>query len=539
MENMKTIIQQGQAILGIELGSTRIKAVLIGPDYAPIASGEFDWLNRLENGVWTYDLSEAVRGLQAAYRSLADKVEAAYGVPLTTVGAMGISGMMHGYLPFDAAGQQLAPFRTWRNTVTEEASKLLTARFGFAIPQRWSIAHLYQSMLNKEPHVEKVAFITTLAGYIHWQLTGEKVVCMNEGSGMFPVDNQALTFRADLQASFDELAKEAGYSWTLADIMPRLCCAGEAAGTLTEAGAKLLDPTGVLQAGIPLCPPEGDSGTGMVATNSVAPRSGNISAGTSIFALVVLEKPLSRVHPEIDVLATPAGNAAAMVQCNNCTGDLDAWVKLFGEFHALTGGKMTKGELYDTLYNIALEAEEDGGGMLAFNYFAGEHLTGIDHGRPLLVRTPESRFTLPNFMRTILFSIIATLKIGVEILVEQEKVELAQMMGHGGLFKTKYVGQALVASGLNVPVTVMESAGEGGAWGIALLAAYSRDKEAGESLVDFLANKVFAGLAGSCVDPQENITKGFDIFMERYRAGLEIERMAVQQLPLASEQSGS
>ena len=532
METSKDFIAQGQAVLGIELGSTRIKAVLIGADYAPIASGGYSWENKLENGLWTYDLQTAEAGLQEAFRSLVENVNREYGVALETVRAIGISGMMHGYLPFDSQGSQLAPFRTWRNTVTEKASAILTEKFDFNIPQRWSISHLYQAILQKEEHVGQIAFITTLAGYIHWRLTGEKIVGISEGSGMFPVDSSTGDYDQDMLRIFSDTIAPEGYAWQVKDILPRIGRAGEEAGVLTAEGAKLLDPTGRLQAGIPLCPPEGDSGTGMVATNSVARNSGNISAGTSIFATIVLEKPLSRVYKDIDVLASPDGSAVAMIHCTNCTGDLDAWVQLFAQFHALSGGQMTKPQLYDLLYNTALEAEADGGGLLACNYYSGEHLTGIEQGRPFLIRTPESRFTLPNLMRTILFSSIATLKIGLDIITGQEGVVLAQLMGHGGLFQTKHVGQALVAGALNTPIAVMESAGEGGAWGIALLAAYGQDKKEAESLAEFLNSKVFIGLNSTCVQPAEAITQGFAAFMERYKEGLAIERLAVEKLPL-------
>ena len=526
--NAEKAIAEGKVSLGIELGSTRIKAVLIGEDFLPIASGSHDWENRLEDGVWTYRLEDVWAGLQACYGELAAKVREVYGVPLTAVGSIGISAMMHGYLPFDAEGRQLAPFRTWRNTITERASNVLTDEFGFHIPQRWSIAHLYQAILNGESHVGEIDFLTTLSGYVHWKLTGERVLGVGEASGMFPIDG--MDYDGKMLSKFDALVADKGFSWQLQKILPRVLNAGEPAGVLTQEGARLLDPSGSLRPGIPLCPPEGDAGTGMVATNSVAPRTGNISAGTSIFAMIVLEKAFSQAYPEIDIVATPGGSPVAMVHCNNCTTDLDAWVKLLGESAALFGVKPTKAALYDALYYAALEGEADGGGLVAYNYFSGEHITGFEQGRPLLARTPESRFTLANLMRTLLFSTMATLKIGMEILTEREHAAPRQLMGHGGLFKTPGVGQRLMAGALGVPVAVMDSAGEGGAWGIALLAAYMLVKREGEALEAFLAERVFSGQTCSSAEPEAEITQGFSAFMERYRAGLAIERAAVEQL---------
>lgn len=526
---MLCAIEQGETALGVELGSTRIKAVLIGADYAPIASGTHDWENRLENGVWTYHLEDVWTGIQAAYAELAAEVRERYGCSLTAVGAMGISGMMHGYLPFDREGRQLAPFRTWRNTMTGRAAAELTERFQFNIPQRWSIAHLYQAMQNGEEHVRDIAFLTTLAGYVHWQLTGERVLGIGEASGMFPVDSETGTWDAGMMARFDEMAGELGVGWPLASILPKVLLAGEPAGALTPDGARLLDPTGTLLPGIPLCPPEGDAGTGMAATNSVAVQTGNVSAGTSVFAMAVLERPLSRVYPEIDLVATPAGRPTAMVHCNTCTSELDAWVRLFGEFAAASGAELEKPELYELLYTMALEGEPDCGGLVAYNYYSGEPVTGLEEGRPLLMRRPDSRLTLANLMRAQLYSAMATLKLGMDLLLEKEQVRLERLLAHGGLFKTRGVGQRLLAGALDVPVAVMETAGEGGPWGMALLAAYLRD-HTGEPLEDYLANRVFAAAPVSLLQPEESDRAGFAAFLEQYRVGLAVERAAVEAL---------
>lgn len=528
--NVKQEITEGRTFLGIELGSTRIKAVLIGENHKPIASGGYDWENRLENGIWTYHMDDVWTGLSTSFSRLSDEVREKYGVALEKLGGIGISAMMHGYLVFDKDGNMPVPFRTWRNTITGQASEALTELFGFNIPQRWSIAHLYQAILNNEGHVKDVALLTTLAGYIHYKLTGRKVVGIGEASGMFPVDSETCKFNSRMVSQFDEILKEKGFGFKFLDIMPEVRNAGENAGTLTEEGARLLDPSGTLKAGALLCPPEGDAGTGMVATNSVAQRTGNVSAGTSIFAMIVLEKELGEVYPEIDMVTTPAGKPVAMVHCNNCTSDLDAWAKLFGEVIELSGVKIEKPKLYDELYFKALEGDADGGGLVSYNYFSGEHTTGFTQGRPLFARLPDASFTLANFMRTILYSAIGTLKLGMDILTEKENVKLDTLLGHGGLFKTKEVGQKLMAAALNVPVAVMESAGEGGAWGIALLAAFTARKEEGETLESYLDKKVFAGAEGSRVEPDSADTEGFKVFMERYAKGLAIERAAVENL---------
>lgn len=526
-KDIQKAIESGKTILGIEFGSTRIKAVLIGEDHKTIASGSHEWENKHENGIWTYSIEDVWAGLQESYRNLAKEVSEKYGAPLKTIGAIGFSGMMHGYMAFDKNGNLLAPFRTWRNTITGQAAEKLTDLFQFNIPQRWSIAHLYQSILNKEAHVKDISHLTTLAGYVHWKLTGQKVMGVGEASGMFPIDSQTNDYDKGLMAQFDGLLKAENISWTLGDILPKVLVAGDAAGVLTDEGVKLLDPTGGLKAGIPLCPPEGDAGTGMVATNSVAVRTGNVSAGTSVFAMIVLEKPLSKLYPEIDMVTTPTGKPVAMVHSNNCTSDLNAWVDLFQEFTAALGVQVNESKLYEMLYQKALTGDADAGGLLAYNYFSGEHLTHLEEGRPLFVRTPESKFTLANFMRTHLFASLGALKIGLDIF-EKEKVKIDQILGHGGFFKTKEVGQRMMAAAMNVPVSVMETAGEGGAWGIALLAAYMLQKSNGEPLEAYLTGKVFAGEKGSTIAPDQKDMDGFAAFMERYKKGLAIERAAVE-----------
>lgn len=525
---IKKAIESGKTALGIELGSTRIKAVLIGEDHSPIASGSHEWENQYENGVWTYSLEDVWTGLQDSFKNLSKEISEKYNTPLKTIGAIGFSAMMHGYMAFDKDGNLLVPFRTWRNTMTGQASEKLTDLFQFNIPQRWSIAHLYQAILNKESHIKDVSHLTTLAGYVHWKLTGQKVMGVGEASGMFPIDSKTNDFDKQMAGQFNELLKSENISWTLQDILPKVLVAGDAAGNLTEEGAKLLDPTGGLKAGIPLCPPEGDAGTGMVATNSVAERMGNVSAGTSVFAMIVLEKALSKLYPEIDMVTTPTGKPVAMVHSNNCTSDLNAWVDLFQEFTAALGVEMSESKLYEMLYKKALAGDADGGGMLAYNYLSGEHITHLEEGRPMFIRTPESRFNLANFMRVHLFSSLGALKIGMDILFENEKVKIDQLLGHGGFFKTKEVGQRIMAAAMNVPVSVMETAGEGGAWGIALLASYMLRKGAKEPLETYLSYKVFAGENGTTIAPDKADVTGFAAFMERYKNGLGIERAAVE-----------
>jgi sugar (pentulose or hexulose) kinase len=458
---------------------------------------------------------------------MAEDVKQKYGVTIQKLGAIGFSAMMHGYMAFDKNGELLVPFRTWRNTITEEASLKLTQEFNYHIPQRWSIAHLYQAILNGENHVGDVSFQTTLAGYIHWKLTGEKVLGVGEASGMFPIDIHTKDFNASMIDQFDQLVASKNYGWKLKDILPKVLVAGEKAGVLTEEGAKLLDVTGNLEVGIPFCPPEGDAGTGMVATNSVAKRTGNVSAGTSVFAMVVLEKDLTKAYEEIDLVTTPTGNLVGMVHCNNCTSDLNAWVQLFKEFSESFGIEVDMNKLFGTLYNKAMEGDADCGGLLAYNYFSGEHITGFEEGRPLFIRTPESKFNLANFMRVHLFTSLGALKTGMDILLKEEKVQVDQLLGHGGLFKTKGVGQKILAGAMNAPVSVMETAGEGGAWCMALLASYMLTKDTDETLDQYLTQKVFSGQIGTKVDPDPRDVEGFERFMINYTKGLPIERAAV------------
>ena len=523
-------IKNGNTALGIEFGSTRIKAVLIDAQNQPIASGSHDWENHLKNNIWTYPLEEVWSGLQDCYANLKKEVKEKYGVTITTFGAMGFSAMMHGYLAFDEKDEQLAEFRTWRNTITEQASEELSKVFQFHIPQRWSIAHLYQAILNGEEHVKDVRFFTTLAGYIHWQLTGEKAIGIGDAAGMFPIDSATKDWDVNMIGQFDQLVEAKAFPWKLEELLPKVLVAGDEAGVLTEAGAKLLDTEGDLQAGIPVCPPEGDAGTGMAATNSVAVRTGNVSAGTSVFAMAVLENPLSKPYDEIDMVTTPAGDPVAMVHCNNCTSDLNAWVNLLKECVEAFGVKVDMNTLFGTLYNKALEGDADCGGLLAYNYFSGEHITGFEEGRPMFVRKPESKFNLANFMRVHLSTSLGALKTGMDILTKQEHVELDKMLGHGGLFKTKGVGQRILAAAIDTPVYVMEAAGEGGAWGIALLASYMLNKEEGESLTSYLAQKVFGGEEGERMDPVASDVEGFEAFMQNYKKGLAIERAAVESL---------
>ena len=523
-------LTEGRTVLGIEFGSTRIKAVLIDETHEPIAVGSHDWENRLENKIWTYSLEDIWNGLRDSFRNMAEAVERQYGVTLTRIGAMGFSGMMHGYMAFDEEGNLLVPFRTWRNTMTGGASQRLSDEFGFQIPQRWSIAHLYQAILNGEDHVERIAYLTTLAGYIHWKLTGKKVLGIGEASGMFPIDSEQKDYDAGMLEKFDALVARKGYPWKIREILPEVLTAGEEGGILTEEGAALLDETGALEPGVRLCPPEGDAGTGMTATDSVAKRTGNVSAGTSVFSMVVLEKPLSALYPQIDMVTTPCGDPVAMVHCNNCTSDLNAWVGLFAEFADLLGVKTDMGQLFSLLYRKALEGEPDCGGLMAYNYFSGEHITGFEEGRPLFLRCPDSRFDLADFMRSHLYAALGTLKVGMDILLKEEKVKIDRITGHGGLFKTPQVGQKILAAALNAPVSVMETAGEGGAWGIALLAAYMLYREEGESLDAYLKARVFAERKAVCAEPDARDVDGFERFIERYRQCLPVERAAVDCL---------
>lgn len=527
MGNTAQIIEAGKAVLGIEFGSTRIKAVLVDDAGKPISSGTHDWENQLADGIWTYSLDAIWGGLQDCYRDLTEDVKKQYGVEIKTLAAIGFSAMMHGYMAFDENDHLLVPFRTWRNTITGQACEELTPYLNFNVPQRWSVAHLYQAILNGEEHVKQIKFQTTLAGYIHWQMTGEKVVGIGEAAGMFPIDSKTRDYNQTMVDKFDAKLAEKGMPFKLRDIFPKVLVAGENAGTLTAEGAKKLDPTGTLQPGAPLCPPEGDAGTGMVATNSVAVRTGNVSAGTSVFAMVVLENELKKLHEELDMVTTPAGDAVAMVHCNNCTSDLNAWVNIFKEFAESFGIDVDMNKLFGTLYNKAMEADKDCGGLLAYNYFSGEHITGFTEGRPMFVRTPDSKFNLANFMRVNLYTSLGALKCGLDILLKEEQVKIDCIYGHGGLFKTKGVGQSILAAAMDAPVAVMETAGEGGAWGIALLAEYMVSKEDGETLDAYLNNKIFAGEKGETLNPDPADVEGFDKFIEVYKAGLPIEAAAV------------
>jgi sugar (pentulose or hexulose) kinase len=525
-------ITGGRTALGIELGSTRIKAVLVGPDHAPLAVGSHDWENQFVERRWTYSLEAVWAGVQQSVAALADDVRRRHGVELAGVGALGVSAMMHGYLAFDADGELLTPFRTWRNTHTGPATERLSAEFGVNIPHRWSVAHLYQAILDGEDHVGRLDHLTTLAGYVHWQLTGEKVLGIGDASGMFPIDTSTTDeatrgYSAPMLDRFDQLAAEAGVELTLADLLPRIASAGEPAGELTEAGATLLDPTGRLRPGTPLCPPEGDAGTGMVATNSVAPRTGNVSAGTSIFAMVVLERELSRAHRELDLVTTPAGDPVAMVHCNNGASEVNAWVGLFTEFARALGAEVDPSAVFEILFSAALGGASDGGGMLAYNYLSGEPITDLEEGRPLFVRSPDSRFDLATFMRTHLFASLATLRIGMDVLQKTEGVRLDRMFAHGGLFRTKGVAQRFLAAAIDTPVSVGDVAAEGGAWGIAVLAAFAAGRSPGQDLADYLDTTVFTGARLQTAQPEPADVAGFDAFMQRYVAGLPVERAAV------------
>ncbi len=518
-------IREGQAILGMELGSTRIKAVLIGEDYKPVAMGTYDWENQLENGYWTYSLEKVQEGVRGAYASLKADVQEKYGITLTRLGGIGVSAMMHGYLAFDTNGELLVPFRTWRNTTTGEAAEQLTALFHFAIPQRWSIAHLHQAILNGEEHVRKIARLTTLAGYVHTLLTGKHVLGVGDASGMFPIDSETGTYDAGMMAEYDALLAERHMPWRLSDILPGVLNAGGDAGRLTESGARFLDPEGDLEAGVPAAPPEGDAGTGMVATNSVAVRTGNISAGTSAFAMVVLEKGLSRLHPEIDMVTTPSGRPVAMVHCNNCTSDINAWANMLHGFTEACGTPVSMGTIYENIFRQAMQGDADCGGMVNIPYLSGEHITGMAEGRPMLVRLPDANISFANFARSLVFGAMASLKLGMDILAE-ENVQIDSLLGHGGFFKTPGTAQRLMASALGIPVSVMETASEGGPWGMALLAAYRVQQEKGESLDEFLMDKVFAGAAGTAIGPEEADAEGFNAYMAFYMQALEAERAA-------------
>ncbi|WP_195399329.1 xylulokinase [Bacteroides finegoldii] len=524
----KSTIETGKAILGIELGSTRIKAVLIDQENKPIAQGNHTWENQLVDGLWTYSIEAIWSGLQDCYADLRSNVKNLYGIEIENLAAIGVSAMMHGYMPFNAKEEILVPFRTWRNTNTGRAAAALSDLFVYNIPLRWSISHLYQAILDNEAHVKDIDFLTTLAGYVHWQLTGEKVLGIGDASGMLPIDPTTHNYSAEMVAKFDKLIAPNQYNWTLQDILPKVLSAGESAGVLTPEGSKKLDASGHLKAGIPVCPPEGDAGTGMVATNAVKQRTGNVSAGTSSFSMIVLEKELSKPYEMIDMVTTPDGSLVAMVHCNNCTSDLNAWVNLFKEYQELLGIPIDMNEIYSKLYNIALTGDADCGGLLSYNYISGEPVTGLAEGRPLFVRSANDKFNLANFMRSHLYASVGVLKIGNDILFNEEKIKVDRITGHGGLFKTKGVGQRILAAAINSPISVMETAGEGGAWGIALLGSYLVNNEKKQSLADFLDEKVFVGDAGIEVSPTAEDVAGFNTYIENYKAGLPIEEAAVK-----------
>lgn len=524
----KSTIEQGKAILGIEFGSTRIKAVLIDDENKPIAQGSHEWENQLADGLWTYSIEAISYGLQDCYADLRANVLKDYGVEIENLAAIGVSAMMHGYMPFDSKGEILAPFRTWRNTNTGKAAAELSELFVYNIPLRWSISHLYQAILNGESHVKDIDFLTTLAGYIHWKLTGEKVLGIGDASGMIPVDPNTKTYSAEMVEKFDKLVAPKGYSWKLLDILPKVLVAGENAGKLTAKGAKFLDITGHLQPGAPFCPPEGDAGTGMVATNAVRQRTGNVSAGTSSFSMIVLEKDLTKPYEMIDMVTTPDGSLVAMVHCNNCTSDLNAWVGLFKEYQQLLGVPVDMNKVFGLLYNEALKGEPDCGGLISYNYISGEPITGLEEGRPLFVRSANDKFSLANFMRANLYASVCVLKIGNDILFNEENVKVDRITGHGGLFKTPGVGQRILAAALNSPISVMETAGEGGAWGIALLASYIVNNPSNQPLDIYLDEHVFKGNAGSKVTPSPEDVAGFNVYLENYRRGLAIEQAAVK-----------
>ena len=528
-------IRAGKTSLGIEFGSTRIKAVLIDDTYTTIAAGDYGWASHLEDGLWSYSQEEIWTGLQTAYAALAEDVENAYGEKLTRVGRIGFSAMMHGYLAFDKNGELLVPFRTWQNTNTSEAHEKLSELFQYNIPERWSIAHLYQAVLNDEEHIGKVDFFTTLAGYVHWKLTGKKVLGVGDASGMFPIDPTTHTYETEFIEKFNAIPEVAAQPWKLADLLPEPLVAGTPAGTLTEEGAKLLDPTGTLQPGITFAPPEGDAGTGMVATNSVRVRTGNVSAGTSIFAMVVLERKLERLHPEVDLVTTPAGDLAGMSHANNFTSDLNAWVGLFGQFAAAIGTPVDAGTLYGTLFRAAIADDVDSncGGLINYPFRSGEFLAGLPEGRPLFARGPEARMSLGNFMRAQLFSAFSPVKIGMDVMTKDEGVAVDSLVGHGGIFTTPKVAQKILAAAFDTPIKVMSTAAEGGAWGMAVLADYLW--HADQPLDEFLDARVFADAASTTENPDENDVAGFEEFFDRFRKGLPIEHVAIESSPLETK----
>ncbi len=530
MEEKKLLIENGQTALGIELGSTRIKAVLIDLKGETLAVGIYDWENSFINNIWTYSIEEIHNGLRGCYSSLREAVRQEYGIALKKIGSIGISAMMHGYMALNNKGEQIAPFQTWRNTNTQAAADELTELFQFNIPLRWTVAHLYQRILDQEKHVEDLDFVSTLAGYIHLLLTGERVIGVGDAAGMFPIDSTVNDYDEEMVQQFDTLISNRNYSWKLRDIFPKVLVAGEKAGYLTEEGAAFLDESGELVSGIPMCPPEGDAGTGMVATNAVAPRTGNVSAGTSTFAMIVLEKKLEKLYREIDMVTTPTGFPVAMSHANNGTSDLNAWVNIFGEFASLMGMDVNQGELFQKLYTKSLEGDLDAGGLLAYGYYSGENITMINEGRLAFLRCADSRFNLANFMKVNLYTSLGAVKMGLDILMKDEKVKVEKITGHGGFFKTKGVGQRYLAAACGAPVTVMDTASEGGACGIALLAAYLISKKENEKLEEYLNDTVFTELSGETIAPTLEEIEGFETFMEHYKSGLQVEKSAIEAM---------
>ena len=526
----KELIDSGKVALGIELGSTRIKAVLVDFEGSVLGVGFHDWENSLVDGVWTYSLKEVHKGIRNCYTSLREAIKNEHGSELKQVASIGVSAMMHGYIALDKEGKQLALFQTWRNTNTQEAADELTELFNFNIPLRWSVAHLYQRILDKEAHVKDIDAVYTLAAYIHMKLSGERIIGIGDAAGMFPIDSDKLDYDQAMVDQFDALSAKHGFKRPLREVFPKVMVAGEQAGSLSEAGRDFLDESKTLSVGIPMCPPEGDAGTGMVATNSVAPRTGNVSAGTSTFAMIVLEKQLSKVYREIDMVTTPTGFPCAMSHANNGTSDLNAWVDIFREFLELMGYKAGIGELFNKLYTNSLQGDKDCGGLLAYGYYSGENVTMINEGRLAFLRTPNSKFNLANFMKVHLYTSLGAVKLGLDILLKEESVKLDRIMGHGGFFKTKEVGQRYLSASVSAPVTVMDTAGEGGAWGIALLAAYLVDKKEGEKIEEYLDKRIFTKLSGSTVEASKEDIDGFEKFMERYVAGLDIEKMAIDAM---------
>ncbi|QPB43118.1 xylulokinase [Rodentibacter haemolyticus] len=529
MQNEKNLIESGNIIIGIELGSTRVKAVLIDQEGAILATGGADWENRLINNIWTYHQQEIWSTLQAAFYDLQMTVKEKYRTLIKQAQAIGISGMMHGYLSFDSEGNQLVPFRTWRNNITSVASERLTALFQYPIPQRWSIAHLYQAVLNQEPHLEKLDYLTTLAGYVHWKLTGEKVLGIGDASGMFPINVEEARYDQEMINRFNQLIRHKSYAWEIQDILPQVKIAGKTAGKLTALGASLLDPTGNLQSGIVFCPPEGDAGTGMVATNCLREKTGNISAGTSAFAMIVLEKALSKVYPELDIVTTPSGKLVAMAHAQNCTSDINAWVSLFGECLQTFGVRICTEELYETLFLQALQGDSECGGLLSYGFYSGEHNVGLSEGCPIFLHPTNAKFNLANFMRVHLYTAFGAMKLGMDILLQQEKVSITRILGHGGIFKTENIAQQILSSALNIPLATMNTASNGGAWGIALLASFLM-KTDHYSLEEYLDKCIFNQVEMKLVYPEKAITEGYQQFIERYKQGIPVVQSAIERL---------